>query len=425
MLDLALVRGEPARVKAALARRGVGPEAIDRATEIDDRWLARQEVAEVLHVRRRRIAEEVADRRRAGADTEEIEALGREVGAELRGAESELADLEAARRQALADLPNLPRTDVPDDPTPEAAGPPAWPYPFPPLHHADLLETLGLASPAEQAATGRGFLTWREPGARLVRALVAFMLDLHAREHGYDEVRCPALATADQLFGSGHLPTLREKMFAVESPGGRQLYLVPRAEPHLATLYAGQTLEPGSLPRRFVAAGPAFRAELGSHGRTGRGLLRLHEFPTVELYVFCRPDQGDAELDRSVAAAEAVVGRLGLPYRRRPRPAPRLSHAAARTVDLEVWAPGVAEWLPVAALSDFTDYQARRTNTRFSGPHGAADLVRTLGGAAVAVPRLFAALLENGQQWDGAVRLPAALEGHVPDLVLRPPALNS
>lgn len=422
MLDLALVRGEPARVKAALARRGVGPEAVDRAARIDDRWLARQEVAEALRVRRRRIAEEVADRRRAGADTADIEQLGREVAGDLRTVAQEMADLDAARRRALADLPNLPATDVPGEP-PHGTEPPAWPHDFAPLHHADLLETLGLVHPGGGTATGRGFLTWRDAGARLVRALVAFMLDLHTGEHGCEEVRCPALATGDELFGSAHLPTLAEKMYAVESGDDAHLYLVPRAEPHLANLLAGQTLEAGALPRRFVAAGPAFRAEIGSHGRAGRGLLRLHQFPTVELYTFCRPDRSNDELVRAAGAARAVLQRLGLPHRERLRAAPELSHAAAKTVDLEVWAPGVGEWLGVAALSDFTDYQARRTNTRFVGAAGDKPrLVHTVGGAAVAVPRLLAAMLETGQGENGSVGLPEALGSYVPGLTLRPPA---
>ena len=191
----------------------------------------------------------------------------------------------------------------------------------------------------------------------------------------------------------------------------QDLFLAPRAEPHLAGFFADEIVEASRLPVRLVSAGPAFRREAGGGGAAGRGLLRLHEFPTVEVYVFCRPDQAEAQLAHAVAAAETILARLEVPHRRRLRPAPGLSRAAAKTIDLEVWAPGMKQWLAVAALSYFTDYQSRRTNTRFSSPGPVAPprLVHTLGGAAVALPHLVAAMLENGQEADGSVRLPPAL----------------
>ena len=191
------------------------------------------------------------------------------------------------------------------------------------------------------------------------------------------------------------------------------LYLAPRAEPHLANLYAGKVIGAGALPVRLVASGPAFRREAGAAGRDSRGLLRLHEFPTVEVYVFCRPEESDAELDRAVDSAAGVLGRLNLRHRRLLRGARQLSHAAARTIDLEVWAPGLARWLQVAAVSSFTDYQARRTNTRFRDAGGKARWVHTVGGAAVGVPHLLAAILENGQRADGSVALPEALRPYM------------
>jgi seryl-tRNA synthetase len=184
-----------------------------------------------------------------------------------------------------------------------------------------------------------------------------------------------------------------------------EFFLAPRAEPHLANLYAGEILDAARLPIRLACAGSAFRREAGG----GRGLLRLHQFDTVELYVFASADQEEEELARAVRAAETILERLGVPHRRNLRPAPRLSHAAAKTIDLEVWAPGMKEWLAVAALSTFTDYQARRTDTRYRDAGGRARLVHTLGGAAVALPHLVAALLENGQEADGSVRLAPVL----------------
>ena len=504
MLDLALIRAEPARIKAALARRGVGPAAVDAVTDADGRRTERQEVCEVLRFRRRRISEEVARAKAGGGETADLEELGRAVGDQLRAVEAEIADLEARRQEAILALPNLPTTDVPDAaPEPaarlsaetaakaEAAGysvpapaSPRWPKPFAPLPHWDLMQLLDLAAPPETPGLGRRFLIWRGRGARLVRALLGFMLDLHAREFGYEEVRAPALASRAALTGSAHLPLLEDKMYALHEPAAEaagdpprdehglpasraaragDLFLAPRAEPHLANLYAGQTLEGTALPVRLVAAGPAFRREAAPGGAAGRGLLRLHEFDTVELFAFCRPDQGESELEHAVAAAEAVLARLDVPHRRRLRPAPQLSHAAAKTVDLEVWAPGMpteakgegrasgdkgggalefpstldprpstpdarpsplavgarGRWLAVAAVSSFTDYQARRTNTRYRDERGQAHLVHTVGGAAVALPRLVAAILENGQESDGSVRLPAALAQRVGEEVLR------
>jgi len=517
MLDLALIRAEPARVKAALARRGVAPEAVDAVTELDGRWTAHREVREALRFRRLQVSDEVARLKAdlkagpdSGADTfhaPDLVQAGREVAQELHAVDAEMADLAARRDEALLALPNLPATDVPAEaPAPEPAsepaagaaghpqppGPPPWPQPFPPLAHRDLVEMLGLAQTA--ASAGRGFLVWRGQGARLVGGLVRFMLDVHTREGGYEEVLTPSVATRAALVGSAHLPLLEEKMYRVEGHhanhstapsltvgaghdvfpapsltvgashdvflapsltvgASHDVFLVPRAEPHLASLYAGKTLPGERLPARLVAAGPAFRRTVGGHGGGKGGLLRLHEFPTVEVYSVCRPDQSEEELAHAVESAETILARLDLPFRRSLRPAPRLSHAAAKTVDLEVWAPGMGRWLQVAAISHFTDYQARRTNTRYRqkrghstfslAPRDRKPLVsgeprpqaqspggrkkqnvpfsHTVGGAAVAVPRLVAAILENGQQADGTVRLPDALASYMETDVLRAP----
>ncbi len=448
MLDLRLIRAEPARVRAGLARRGAPADALDRAVELDARWAARDLVAEALRLRRRRTSEEIARAKTAGEPTDDLERLGLEIAEELRGARRDLARLDAERRLALLDLPNLPATDIPEETIileeplslPTGAG----------LAHADLVKVLDLAHTAE-ASAGRGFLIWRGQGARLLRALAAFMLDVHARDFGYEEVRCPSVATREALEGSAHLPGLEEKMYALSEPGaeapgqpqsavarataenvtggsrrrlegGAGLFLAPRAEPHLANLFRGEILGGGVLPARFVAAGPAFRREADHGGAAGRGLLRLHEFPTVEVYAFCRPEESEAELARAVEAATKILARLEVPHRRLLRGTRSLSRAAAKTIDLEVWAAGAEQWLGVAALSSFTDYQARRTETRYRAADAKPRLVHTVGGAAVAIPHLVAALLENGQEADGSVRLPEALRPYMGGLDrLRPP----
>jgi seryl-tRNA synthetase len=310
---------------------------------------------------------------------------------------------------------------------------------------------------------------------------VNFMLDVHTREFGYEEIRAPALASRAQLTASAHLPLLEDKMYRVRAeppaagpeadaghpepaaeaaghldPRETDFFLAPRAEPHLAGLYTGQVLDAAALPVRLVSAGPAFRRESHGGGAAGRGLLRLREFDTVELYTLAAPEQAEEELDRAVRAAETILARLEVPFRRTLRPAPALSHAAAKTIALDVWAAGQEEtfpfsgcsekgtvpvahnaheghaaakgtvpfrlsggWLAVAAISHFTDYQARRTNTRLRDAHGHTRFVHTVGGAAVALPRLIAALLENQQQADGAVRLPPALVSYFGGEVLR------
>ena len=479
MLDLALIRSEPARVKAALGRRGVPAETVDAVADLDRRWSARGDVRQALGTRRRQIADEVARRRSAGTGTQpavsasadcDLVRAGREVGRDLRAVEKEMAGLAAERDAALLILPNLPATDVPDAPPALDPSGPVWQKSFPPLAHWDLLEMLRLSVPAG-APAGSGFLLWRGAGARLVRGLVRLMLDVHASD-GREEVLAPPVAARQALEGSAHLPLLEGKMYRVVKAGeasrdrevagtsdarqtahsahgyprpyGRgsnggaagaapahDLFLAPRAEPHLAALHAREILDVGALPHRLVAAATALRRESHGGGSAGRGLLRLHAFPTVEVYTFCLPAESDAELERAVASAETILARLGVPYRRRLRAAGDLSHAAARTVSLDVWSPGLpaaegrpddrGRWLEVAALSSFTDYQARRTDARFRDAGGRARLVHTVGGAAVAQPRLIAALLEMGQEADGSVRLPPALAEYVGTDVLAVP----
>jgi seryl-tRNA synthetase len=214
----------------------------------------------------------------------------------------------------------------------------------------------------------------------------------------------------------------RDRSLALEASDDNDLFLAPRAEPHLANLFRGQVLDAGALPMRFVASGPAFRRESAHGGAKGRGLLRLHEFPTVEVYAFTRPEESEAELARAVEAAAKILARLEVPHRRLLRGARSLSQAAAKTIDLEVWASASGRWLGVAALSSFTDYQARRTRTRYRGADGKPRLVHTVGGAAVAIPHLVAALVENGQEADGSVRLPEALRPYMDGDRILPPA---
>ncbi|MFO8013397.1 MAG: aminoacyl--tRNA ligase-related protein, partial [Phycisphaerae bacterium] len=397
MLDLALLRAEPARVKAALARRGVSAEAVDAAVDLDRRWCARREVRETLRTRRRRISDEVARRTAegtpegdAGAEAPDLVRAGRHAARDLKAVEGAMRDLAARREAALLALPNLPGTDVPDAPPALAPSGPPWPHGFPPLPHWDLLEMLHLVEPA--AGAGSGFLLWRAAGARLVRGLVRFMLDVHTKEGEREEVLAPPVATRQALTASAHLPTLEGLLYAVADarsapgptgglpasepraatsfepaaeaaghhrPAGARaaadeddrplprpartaggpartagerdadLFLAPRAEPHLATLHAGEVLVADRLPVRLVAAATALRRAPHGGGAAGRGLLRLGAFPTVEVYTLCRPEASDAELGHALAGAETILERLGVAHRRRVRGATELSHAGA------------------------------------------------------------------------------------------------
>jgi seryl-tRNA synthetase len=248
-------------------------------------------------------------------------------------------------------------------------------------------------------------------GARLVRALAAYMLDLHSAEHGYLEVAPPYLVNRATMTGTGQLPKFEEELYSIPADG---LYLIPTAEVPVTNLHRDEILDPADLPRAYVAYTPCFRREAGAAGKDTRGLIRVHQFDKVELVRLCRPDHSPAEHELLLGHAEAVLRRLGIPYRALELAAGDTGAASARTVDLEVWAAGVGAWLEVSSASTFTDYQARRANIRWRPAPGAKpEFVHTLNASGVAFPRTIVALLENNQAADGSVRVPEALVPHL------------
>ena len=307
-------------------------------------------------------------------------------------------------------VPNLPLADVPTGDASAAPVVRTWGTPAPAggTPHWEIAERLGILDLKRGAKlSGSGFPVFVGAGARLVRGLLGFMLDLHTREHGYVECAPPFLVRREIMQGTGQLPKFEEDAYRTEPD---DLFLVPTAEVPLTNLLRDEMLDGASLPRAFVAYTPCFRREAGAAGKDTRGLLRVHQFDKVELVRFCRPQESGAEHEKLVGHAEEVLRRLELPYRVVLIPAGELGFANAKQYDLEVWAPAVGAWLEVSSASVYTDYQARRANIRFRPAPGAKpEFVHTLNASGVALPRTIAALLETRQQPDGSVSVPPAL----------------
>jgi seryl-tRNA synthetase len=384
---------------------------------------------EVLDARRREVAGQLdtlkAERNAAArADAKVVAQAGglppdvveqrRRLGVEIDEREREVRDTESVLHAKALLVPNLPWPDAPDgdatcnqvvrtwgDPAP-AGGRPHW----------EIGEQLGLLDAARGTKiSGSGFPLFVGAGARLVRGLLNFMLDVHTREHGYTEVEPPLLVRRDALMGTGQLPRFEDDAYRTEPD---DLFLVPTAEVPLTNVHRDEILDGARLPIAYTAYTPCFRREAGAAGRDTRGLLRVHQFDKVELVRFVRPDESPAELARITGHAEEILRRLELPYRVVALAAGDLGFASARTYDLEVWAPGVDQWLEVSSASCFTDYQARRAGIRFRpSPRTKPEFVHTLNASGVALPRTIAALLERGQQADGSVILPPALVPYV------------
>jgi seryl-tRNA synthetase len=418
VIDLKLLRQDPAAARTALMRRGderVG-ETVDAVLDLDRRWRAVVADAERLKAERNAKTEEVARRKRDKQPAEELLAALKASGERVKALDAESRQLEDQLHQALLRLPNLPHAASPTGP-PSAnrvvrtvGEPPA--FEFTPKPHWELGESLGVLDLARGAKiAGSGFPLFTGPGARLVRALAGFMLDLHTREHGYLEVAPPLLVNRAALTGTGQLPKFEEDQYEVPRD---DLFLIPTAEVPVTNLHRDEILDASALPAAFVAFTPCFRREAGAAGKDTRGLLRVHQFDKVELVRLCRPESSDAEHELLTGHAEAVLRRLGLPYRVVELATGDTGFSAARTYDLEVWAAGVGAWLECSSSSTFTDFQARRAGIRFRPAAGARpEFVHTLNASGVAFARTIAALLENNQTADGAVRLPESLVPYV------------
>jgi seryl-tRNA synthetase len=414
VLDLKRLRQDSDAVRAALARRG-DPSldgALDRVLELDRRRRDLLVRAESLKAERNAASDEVARRKRSKQPADEMIARLKASGDEVRALDGETREVEAELDRLLLELPNLPQAGVPDGGA-EAnrvlrtwGEPPAFAFATRP--HWEIGAALGLFDLAAGAKiAGSGFPLFTGVGARLIRALANFMLDLHTTEHGYLEIAPPYLVSRGSMTATGQLPKFAEEVYTVEAD---ELFLIPTAEVPVTNLHRGDILEAAALPLGFAAFTPCFRREAGSHGKDTRGLIRVHQFDKVELVRLSRPEDSEAEHERLTAHAETVLQRLELPYRALELAAGDTGFASSRTIDLEVWAPGVGTWLEVSSSSNFADFQARRGDIRYRPAPGAKpEFVHTLNASGVAFPRTIIGILENHQLADGTVRVPAAL----------------
>jgi seryl-tRNA synthetase len=414
VIDLKRLRQDPDGSRAALLRRrdpSVGP-LLDAILDLDRRRREHLVRVEALKAERNAATEEVARRKRAKEPADELMARLKISGEEVKALDVQLREIETTLAERALALPNFPADETPDGDATANRVVRTWGEPprfdFEPRPHWELGASLGILDlPAGAKITGSGFPVFRGLGARLVRALSGFMLDLHTREHGYEEVATPYLVNRTTLTGTGQLPKFEEDLYAFPSD---DLFLIPTAEVPVTNLHRDEILEAGDLPRGYCAWTPCFRREAGAHGKDTRGLIRVHQFDKVELVRFVRPEESPAEHERMTGHAEAVLQRLGLPHRVVELAAGDTGFASARTFDLEVWAAGVGTWLEASSSSTFTDFQARRANIRYRPePKAKPEFVHTLNASGVAFPRTIIALLENNQAADGSVRVPEAL----------------
>ncbi|MGD2121321.1 MAG: serine--tRNA ligase [Gemmatimonadota bacterium] len=417
MLALQSLRHDPESAKAALAKRadeGYGA-VVDEILRIDEE--RRDAIAEVeeLKSRRNQVSKEIGELKRKGETAEGLILEMRSVGERVGELDEVVSSSDARLKDLLLNLPNLPLSEVPPGGEEENVLVREWGeravFPFEPKPHWELGESLGILDlPRGAKVSGSGFPVLRGMGARLQRGLIDYMIDIHTREHGYEELRVPYLVTEESMVGTGQLPKFAEESYLSNRD---DLWLVPTAEVPVTNLYRDELLTADDLPKRFTAYSPCFRREAGAAGKDTRGLLRVHQFDKVELVRYETPERSREALEELTQEAEVVLQRLGLAYRVVILAAGDLGFSSAMTYDLEVWAPGVEKWLEVSSCSVFTDYQARRANLRFRpAPGQKPAFVHTLNGSGLALPRLLVALLETYQDESGGVAVPEALQDY-------------
>ncbi len=414
MLDSKRIRFETEAVKEALAKRADPDLAgqVDELVRLDEERRRIIQVVEQLKARRNEASRQIADRKKAGEDTEPLIAEMRDVADQISDHDRRLSTSEIRIEELLLGIPNTPQPAVPagDESANQLVrswGEPSdradWRRP-----HWELGADLGILDLERGARlSGSGFPVYLGAGARLQRALINLMLDVHRQEHGYLEVQPPYLVKSEMMRGTGQLPKLADDAYRV---AGDDLWLIPTAEVPLTNLHGGEVLRPEDLPRHYVSYTACFRREAGATGRDTRGVLRVHQFDKVELVRFERPEDSVQALEQLTGHAERILQLLELPYRVVLLAAGDMAGSSSMTYDLEVWSPGVERWLEVSSCSNCTDYQARRADIRFRRERGAKpEYVHTLNGSGLALPRTMIAILENFQREDGSVELPEVL----------------
>ena len=420
MLDLNFVRDNLSLVEEKLRQRGMDPGAVLKDfREVDMQRRQAITEAETSKARRNKASEDIAKLKKSGQDASAAIAETKELRERIPALEKTAADLDARLHEILAGIPNLPHASVPvghsADDNVEVRG---WGSPpkfdFAPKPHWELGEQLGVLD-LERAVklTGARFAVYWDLGAKLERALMNFMLDLHTREHGYTEVLPPYLVNSDSMYGTGQLPKFAADSFRVPH-GEKDLWLIPTAEVPVTNLYRNETLDAARLPISLTAYTPCFRSEAGSYGKDVRGIIRQHQFQKVELVKFSQPENSYDEHEKLTHDAEEVLQKLGLHYRVMALCTGDMGPSSAKTYDIEVWLPGQQLFREISSCSNFESYQARRANIRYR-PEGKnkTEFVHTLNGSALAVGRTWVAIVENYQQADGSVIIPEALRSYI------------
>ncbi|NBR69615.1 MAG: serine--tRNA ligase [Verrucomicrobia bacterium] len=413
MLDIALIRKDPEGVRARLALRGASAtEGLAKVLQADEERRKLVGEVEKLKSERNTISKEIGGRKAKGESADDLMAGMKEKSDRIAELDKKVAEVEAQQEGLLLSIPNLPWEGCPkgssaaDNPVVNTWGEPKK-FDFKPKDHVTLGEALGMLDfTASAKISGSGFAVYKGAGAKLERSLISWMLNLHAGSHGYTEVSPPFLVREASMVGTGQLPKFREDMYATE---GGELFLVPTAEVPVTNLHREEILTEADLPKRYAAYTPCFRKEAGSAGKETRGLARMHQFDKVELVWIEHPDRSMKALEELCGHAEAVLQKLGLHYRKIELCTGDIGFGAARCYDLEVWAPGMGQFLEVSSCSNFMDFQARRMGLRFKGADGKNRPCHTLNGSGTALARLFIALVETYQTKEGKVEIPEAL----------------
>ncbi len=423
MLDIKRIRANPEEIRDGLGRRGADPGLLDAVLSADQRRRELLTEVEKLKSERNTVSKQIGLRKKSGEDTTAEQTAMREIGQQIADIDGQVRAVEEQLQDALLRLPNLPCATIPVGP--DASGNreiKQWgrrrEFDFEPCGHIEIGERLGLFDfPRAARMCGAGFPLLRGNGARLQRALISYMLDVHTRDHGYSEVWAPAVVNSAAMTGTGQLPKLADDMYRIPED---DLWLIPTAEVPVTNIYRDEIIDQ-PLPIFLTGYTPCFRREAGAAGKDTRGLIRVHQFDKVEMVKFVRPETSYDELEKLLADAEDILQRLNLHYRVLELCSGDISFAAAKCYDIELWAPGQNDWLEVSSCSNFEDFQARRANIRFRDDNGKPSFVHTLNGSGVALPRLVVAILENGQQPDGSVCLPEALVPYMGGLdILQP-----
>src|SRR5438874_12144344 len=414
MLDIRLIREQPDFVKSRLATRG-GDDAAknDEVLRVDAERRKAETALQQLNGERKRISKEIGGKRARGESSDELETQVREIGEQISLLNEQTSAADEEQKGLLLEIPNLPHANAPVGGD-ASQNPVVRSWGEKPALSGIVLDHVALGTQLklfdlERAAklSGSGFICFTGAGARLERALINFMLDLHTREHGYHEISPPFLVRRECMIGTTQLPKFEEDMYGLENG---ELFLAPTAEVPVTNFHRQEILAAAELPKKFVAYTPCFRREAGSAGRETRGIIRVHQFDKVELVKIAAPENSYAEHESLTADAERVLQLLNLHYRVIELCTGDLGFGAAKAYDIEVWSPGQNTYLEVSSCSNFEDFQARRMNLRFKDADGKNRFCHTLNGSGLALPRLFAALIESCQQPNGSVRIPEKLQ---------------